>query len=510
LIAKNRTDCRVICTGFTNPLNNGTFNVKDSFYFGGANSDRYCKIFNPNCVSQVNLTGASWSFQRKYTIAVWAHNVSGNSWNVEVDPGDGSYISVGSIPVDAGGWRLYFFHFWAVSTGSRYIRITDPTGGNTLYIDGILVFHSALEFAPANVYGTDGILTNPDRFSTGGSYTAGLADVGKFLFVWDEINNKNTGYYKILADLGGGIVQVDMRSATHTFVSTTIPANPLNWRIVDVVAQAHNDASPAFQESMGFGLKSPHSSGWRYFQRASNTFYTKTSHVWSAPDDEATFNWSTGQFYQDGPSTQRSLASQYTYDTYVNNQNWTGMYLAGGNFQTRDWFMTDEDRSFVSFIHMQAVTFGQHACFFVGYAGADPDHPDIEEFVSEVQWNTVSYADIAWSAFNNAFAYNGITFDPDGIARTCSFEVLGYGVSSAYLYGLTNAGPNPWSGREWLTPMIVVRDPTGLSAYSSERDSDCGLFMCRTNMANMVTFDSGNYLHFVSALCWEWSGEAIV
>jgi len=506
---KEYTNCRIVCTGFTNPANNGTFYVKDSYYHTST-PEGYTKFVNAAGASQTNLSGAFWSYQRRYTIAIWARNVSGNAWNVEVDPGDGSYINVGTIPVDAGGWQLYTYSFWAVSTGSRYIRISDPTGGNTIYIDGILVFRSAHEYAYLNKYGTDGKLTNPDLFSTGGSYTPGVEDIGKWLFVWDDDHNKNSGYYKIIADNGGGVVQVAMRSGNATFTTHTI-AN-LNWRIVDTEAQSHNDAVPLYLGSSGYGVQSPHSSGWRYFSRMSSppasSSGSRWAITWSAPNDEATFNWSTGAFYLDGPSTQRNLSAPYVISTAVSKQTWSGPYQAAGAFQTHEWFMTDDDRSFFTFVHMGG-TFSQYSSFFAGYTGVDTYHPGIEEFVSMFVWNNTSSSDIGWDATDD-FTYSGITFDKAGIAVPCGGEVLGYSGATDYVLGQSNAGPNPWSGNEWLHPFIVARDPGGVNGCASERDADIGIFCCRTNMPIMSTFDSANYIHFVSALAWEWSGFTIV
>jgi hypothetical protein len=505
------TNCRVVSEGWANAGNNGTFLMRDPWY-SSTNIAYYAKIQNPGGVAEAGWSSPpdspTWRFERKYEIEIWAHNTSGVSWNVLVDPGDGTPVSVGSIPVNVSGWVLYHFSFYAVSTGSRYIQIVDPSGGHTIYIDGINVFRSSYEYAPMNVYGSDGILTNPDQFSTGGSYTPGARDVGMWLFVWDDSNNKNTGWYKITADLGGGVVQLDLRSGTAAL--TTNAAGNLRWRIVDVAAQAHNDALGNAQRGMGFGVQSPHSSGWRMFSRMmtySGSSDTKSAITWCAPNDEADFDWSTGQFYTDGPSSQRNMEEQYVYDTFTNRHSWSGMY-GSAYLDTKDWFMTDADRSFVFFAHIHAGA-AQHACFIMGYTGADPDHPGIEEFVNMMHWESPSTAEIGWSSVNN-FTYWGVTFDPDGIAVPCCSPVLAHGIGTDYVLGQSNAGPNPWSGKEWIHPLIIERDPTAANGCPSERDSDIGVFCCRNSLPSLATFDSNNYLKFTSLLAIEWSGEAII
>ena len=504
---KGYTNCRVVSAGWLNAGNNGTFLVRDSWY-NLAQPDYYMKIQNPLGVLEAGRSpNPTLRVERKYEIEIWAYNVSGNSWDVRVDPGDGTPVSIGSIPVDVSGWVRYHFSFWALSTGARYIQIIDPVGGNTIYIDGINVYRSNYEYAAMNTYGDDGILTNPDRFSTGGSYAPSARDVGMWLFVWDETNNKNTGWYKIIADLGGGVVQLDMRSGTATFVTNA--TGNLKWRIVDVVAQAHNSVANPSIRGMGYGVQSPHSSGWRFFTRTSHDGYVTQAVTWCAPNDEADFDISSGRFYGNGPSTQRDMEAAYVYNDYSRAHSWSGLYLAGGDFRTRDWFMTDADRSFVFFAHIN-VALTMHACFVAGYTGADPDHPDIEEFVNLMMWNaSSSYDEIGWADTGN-FTYNGVTFDPAGIAIPCGSPVLAHGAGTAYALGQTYSGPNPWSSKEWIHPMIIERDPTAQYGCPSERDSDIGIFCCRANLTNMATFDSNNYLKFTSMLAIEWSGEAII
>lgn len=514
---KDLTNCRVTAMGFGAPGNNGTFYITDP-YFNLAAADKHVKWLNPGGANEFGWVPPpppypTLEYQRRYEIFVWAYNVAGGAWDVKVDPGNGTPITVGTIPVDAGGWKRYHFSFWAVSSGSRYIYITDPVGGRTIYIGGVMVFRSSFEYAPTNVYGTDGILTNPDRFSTGGSYVASYKDIGKWLFVWDEVNHKNSGYYKITADLGGGVVQVDMRSGTATFTSTSIPANPLNWRIVDIEGPAHNDGMPAFQVAMGFGLRSPHASGWRMFMRFNGTTGASGNKwwtVWVAPNNEATFDLSTGIFDTNGPSSIRNLENAYSYRGAANLHCWQGLYLAGGTFRTRDWFMTDQNRSFITFVHINAAL-SMHSCFVIGYTGADVDHPGIEEFVNLMAFDTggTSSTEIGWGGAGY-FTYTGVGFAPDGTAVFTGSPLLGYGNAAACVLTQSNGGPNPWSGKEWVHPLIIERDPSVQNGCPSERDSDIGIYCCRNTLTNMATFDSNNFLHFLSILAWEWSGEAII
>jgi len=512
---KANTNCRAVCAGFANSANNGTFLVRDPYY-STTNAGNYMKLENPSGVPQVGLASATIRFERKYEIAIWALVGTGlvdGYWKVEVDPGDGTFIELGQLPLDAD-WHLSHFSFWAVSTGPRYIRITDTLGGRTCYIDSVSVFRSNFEYAPTNVYGPEpalsrtGVITNPDRFSVSSGYVCGAQDIGKWLFVWDDDvttgHNKNSGYYKIIADLGAGVVQLDLRSGSAALLTTT---TNVRWRIVDVDAQAHNDWPANSQISMGFGLRSPHSSGWRTFMRISYN-YEDVVTVWSAPDDEASFDQSTGQFYTDGPSTQRNMTLPYVFSTFTTRQTWSGLYLAGGSFLTRTWFMTDADCSFIAFMH-QSVTYAQHAFFFIGYTGADPAHPGIEEFVSMLCWQHPSQMEIGWDSIYY-FTYLGIGFNSEKMAVPCSCGYFGWQSNNTVPFNISNSGPNPWSGNEWLLPLCIVRDPDGTYGCYSERDADIGLFMGRTTMANFTTFDSNSLMHIYDSLYMEWSGESII
>lgn len=486
------------------PGNNGTF-VVTQFISAGS-----LKYQNPSGGPSSPPPG-SYVIDNPYEIALWYRNNTSSTWNVNVDRGDGSPITVGTLPPTGATWTLAHFSFVTKSTGSRYVYfVCTGIGVNELHIDSLLVFRSNYEYQRLNAYGIDGVLANPDTFSSA-SYVPSAKDVGRWLLIWDPTTPKNTGWYKIITDLGSGVVQVSMRSGTATFTAGT----GLTWRIVDIENQ-FNHMGPVHQYSCGWGLQMPHSSGWRLFMRGNYESYEYNywATLWAAPNGDATFDMSTGQFYKDGPSTQKSRQGIYRYrdDTTELTHETGAPGNTGGGIQTRTWLMTDDDISFVDVVHTYPAFPGQEGHFFAGYIGSDPTLPGIEEFYLLAR-TTSALGELPWGSgapSNGVSWYNGTTFDPQGEAVRGAGAVLGYNAASD-VRAQSNASDNPWSGEEVLYPLPILRDPE--TQYGCPAESEVngkGLYMGRSNLSYLTTFDSNQYLHFYDGFCWKWSGEAII
>lgn len=497
--------CPITITGTGNAANNGTFIVTEYVAAGSI------KYQNPGgAPDPMVIPLGSYVIRAPYDIAIWAYNDSGVAWDVEVDQGDGSFVNVGTIPDNGGTWLLYHYDFETLSTGVRYIRIMDSSASgqpHTIYIDSILTFRSNFEYQRLNAYGTDGVLGNPDTFYSP-SYNPDAKDIGRWLLVWDITYPPNSGWYKIIADLGGGVVQVDMRSGTAAFAAQS----GLTWRIVDVENQfGSNGATPNHQVSCGFGLQSPHYSGWRLFMRASRPAQTYFDVIWAAPDGTATFNMSTGAFYLDGPSTQRSREGVYRYSDSTTKLIYGTIApgTAGAPLTTRTWLITDDDLRFIDCVHWhQGGT--SHGHFFIGYAGSDPTLPGIESFALLARTDFSSSGNEMSFVFSELDSwYTGGMFSPDDQAVRGSVGSLGYSSASCVIEQ-SNASDNPWSAEEVIFPLILIRDPEGVDGCPAQFEADCGLNMGRANLPTLATFDSDNYLHFQNGFIWKWSGEAII
>ena len=74
---------------------------------------------------------------------------------------------------------------------------------------------------------------------------------------------------------------------------------------------------------------------------------------------------------------------------------------------------------------------------------------------------------------------------------------------------MSQAGPSPWSGDEWLRRVPIVRDPQGIEGYPSERDLTIGIYQGRENLAEITPFDNDDYIHLQRGTVWEWMGESL-
>jgi len=495
--------------GNNDPNNDGVFTI--TRFLGGTS----IKFENPLGSGTTYYVGppnppadniASFQIRPLYQIDIWA--ATDVAFDVEVDLGTGSYTTVGAIPANGSVFTRYSFSFARTGLGNTTIRFKSAAAG-TLYIGGLNVFSSVWDKPTVIKRGTDGVLTNPDRFSTGGSFTPDLTDVGKVLFIWDPTNNKNSGAYPIIADLGGGVVQLDLRSASAALTS----ASGLSWRIGWVDYLEYPNGPDDKLGWSGFGFESFHTSAWRFFLRQSqlNGQTGKGSVLWSAPED-TDFNFSTGEFYKNGPSVQRNRQGPWVKipdsaeapDEHI----WRGGYsYKTSPHDSRCFIMTDEDGAFFHFFCWDED--GNHGTHLHGYLGSSL--PGIESHYLFSRWEQRGVANECYFDSNwNRFAYSGTTYANTGLAVPCCIAQLGYSTSDDEVARQSNAGPNPWSGDEWKRPLILWRDVETNQQAMALQISDVGIYQGRANMVELSTFDSENLLHLDNGLIWEWSGETIL
>lgn len=532
-----------VISGSSQPQNNGEFPIVD----WSAGDDK-ARIYNPSAIAESYTTGVyevSIAIRAKYELVLYVAN-NGPALDVSVDPGTGSPVLLGTIPNNGGVSTRYHFAFTVDGSGDVLVYVERPSADVPFYIDSMNVFRSMFEYMHArdesasgadtshypytggiavNHYGVDGVLTNPDQFSTGvgDNYSPGSDDVGKHLVIWDPVNNKNSGIYEIIADVGGGVVQVNLRSGTATFTNAT----GLRWRIISVqqynsCGMIPNKPMPGWQQSAGYGIESPHTSKWRFFlrQNQGDGQTVKSSEMWSAPED-TDFDQSTGHFYLTGPSVMRSRVREWTRNVGGSGTNpymhtWRGYYsYSTADTITRLFIMTDEELSFFHFLNWDGRAPGtnHHGTFLVGYHQPDPDHPGIMAFVHMARWETIgTAAEFYWDSSPDRFSYYGTCFDRYGVAQRCLLAQIGYGTGAGTVIDIGVAQPNPWSGEEWLHELRIINDPVGDAGVPSMRDAgpDFGVYEGRSNLPDLSTFDNNGFLHFRYGLVWEWMGESLV
>ena len=453
----------------------------------------------------------------KYHLAIWALNNTGQPWNVDVDLGTG-YVTVGTIPSD-GAYGLYHFNFTTAGAGTRKLRVVDNLNSQgTIYLSDVLVIKSYFDYNPSDAYrsGIDGATINPNQFSSG-SYTFVAGDIGKVVCIWDPTNPKNSGAYKITA-VPGGVATLELRSGSAAFVAQS----GLSWRMINLAAAPENPSgTDNGQRGAGFGLQSPHASGWRLFIRQCQHGHwsvdprPEITGIWGAPS-ATDFDFSTGTFYRTGPSTQNTKQSAY-YLVSGAATTWPGMhgYFGGSDpvgGTKRFFLMTDDTGSFVSLVHWDSTNL-YNACPIIGYMGSSPYLPDVEAWALFASWGagpTGSYTEMNWQGTGRQFSALGTMIGPDGVTKDAIWGQYGYWNSTADVVTQSNAGDNPWSANEWLHKPIAVRDPDGVTGYPAEMTIDIGVLQGRQNLTHLSTFDSNAYLHFDNGFTWEWMGESIL
>lgn len=451
----------------------------------------------------------------QYTIMLWARNASGKTWTVEADDGGGVFSSAGTIPDNSGVWTRYEYTFTTDGgAGARYIRIVcndTPVGGEYVDIDWVITFRSSWENPGTAVVrtGTDGELDNSDEFSSGG-YTLQGSDVGKFLFVRDLVNPKNTGCYEILS-VAAGVGTLNMRGS-RTFTTNT--TGNLTWRIVDITNGGFELQAAPIQWS-GFALESPHSSKQRLVVRATNRSGTFSQHLfmWAAPND-TDLDVETGDFYQDGkgPSTQ-----QMTGLTGGDISSEAGKYtLRCGWFVSnpygRNFMLIDEDGAFFLLAHVPDTPSSSSNGFIMGYPGADQYHPGVQEWVWFAVLDNVNDTNhLFFNNSNNSWVYRGLSFDANKKAVQTMMTTVPIYSAIANPNWATNAQDNPLTSEGVYLRPRIIRDVRRRGLAPNIRVcSDLGLLMGRAQgISKTSTRDNDTKLHLNDGTYLDWDGESI-
>jgi hypothetical protein len=511
-------------SGADSPGNDGTFAIT------GVTSDDVVTYQNGSGVADPANAGLSWNTTMPMHIAMWVKKTGTDTWEVEVDPGSGSPVSVGTFGQTASSdWELLHFDATIVGPGGISIIIKpQTTSSETFYIDSIMAFQSCYEFTNDYEDYADGdsgayiAQTASDEFeSSNYSFVAG--DVGKYLMIFSasgaaDTRKTNTGAYKITGFNGAKAV-LDLRSGSKSLVSQDGSVDTINWRMVDInkwsaqvgaldVVDNRNEIFP------GYALQSPHASQWRYVSRNCFANTLGASLIWAAPEN-TDLDVMTGDFFRNGPSVQSGSynktlteknpatdSAAVTASDSLEDMNFIRGYYSSVDTQDARLVMMFDDGGgwlFVSYVHS---TQEAHCASLVGFVGADAYHPGNESFVllspgagsliGGAISNFIQFFDDGAQSFY--WGHWGVGMGPDGFPRRITTGQLGFGssVSSTYVWEQANAQRNPFSNDEFLQPLLLERDPFGVEGSPSERSVTEGVYQGRANMNLMTVFGNRN------------------
>jgi hypothetical protein len=451
-----------------------------------------------------------------YRLTLWAYNNTGQAWDVQVDPGDSSFASVGTIPSD-GVWARYDFTFSTVSTGSRYFQVLDTNNSQgTIYLDSVMVFQSWFEYRGVDAEdfsGTpDGEILNSNEFSSA-SYSFVAGDIGKYICIWDPTNVGNSGVYRI-SSLNGLDAVMDLRASGSPALTAQ---TGLRWRMIDVTQAARiYDPGVTTELYAGWGLESPHSEKWRFFMR--NNWNTSSDrswlNTWSSPTD-SDFDVETGFFWG-------GMSTEIRRGTYVKGGVSSGQgyfFVSQCSFQVstfkRLYLQTDDDGSFVFMTAREGD--GTHVNYeasqAIGFTGSDSYHTLQESFVhfGRIEATIETSRTLYWGSSGSGahITHYGQQVSGGGALQfdECTWMCLGYGTATADIKnGYSNERTNPFSGGgHFLLRPKIARGYYGYETSApSEKDiATWGIWDGMETVSAWTGIDSNQYFHIAQGVFME-------
>lgn len=455
-------------------------------------------------VESATFAGITGGYE--YKLMIWAANDSGAAWNVDVDNG-GGYANVGTIPDNSGVWTKYIFSYTPSGTTNKF-KVYD--NNNTQSIINIDDAHSFLNIFEYNYdqIGTDGDVQNGDEFHSA-SYSFVAGDINKTVVFYDPINSNNTGAYTIGAVSAGNAV-LNLRVGGAETLTNTAVGN-LSWRLVAPITKGPQIGVSNYAnatEGSGFGLQSPHSSGWRMFWRAKlvTGAGTKNWHIWTAPIDSE-FSVVSGMF-TNGPSVFGGRFKKYLWaETQVSMMTGGLTISVGGH---RFYAMIAADGSFLAWAgrpETGVLTVSMYG--MLGILSDDPEYTERERFFEFCKGTTGGTYEQSLANQAQAFGNNGMC----GTETDLMYNARIAGMSTVTYLPVTDTDSrnNPYSSRAWIYPLIALRGWDNTGPYGEMvLDREDALFGSRSNLTQWGTFDSHGYLHLTNGIIWKWSGISVL
>ncbi|MHA2333077.1 MAG: carbohydrate binding domain-containing protein [Candidatus Hodarchaeales archaeon] len=454
-----------------------------------------------------------------YRVSLWykAETVS-DDFDVEVDNGDASWVSIGTVTgVAASGWRRFEGTFTSHTSGDAYIRFRQlSTSGTDFYIDSAIIYESWFEYngvTAEDLSGSpDGEILNGNEFSSASHSFA--SDTGKYVCIWDpqtpEASHKgNSGVYKITG-VNGDDAQFDLRAGGSPAL---FAATGLRWRLLDmsVAPQCAGSGASISERLSGCMLESPFSEPWRIafklnYRSSGNPTWINT---WSSPVDAA-YDVDTGYFLSNVFGTHNK------FPIYLPGEITATCFVIGGassgrtSTYLRVYLMTDTDNSFLfillrpgdgTFPNLEGAT-------LAGFTEADTYHTLQQSYIHFGTTSyyaltpAISFLDLLASTF-----YNGLQCTDFGwMEEESSIMSLGIGISTLGEKNMSNCRANPFDGKHWLRTPKLGRDFYGTKTGDpTEKSLNMGMWETTPTIIIYSTIDDDKYLHIREGFCIEWN-----
>jgi len=459
-----------------------------------------------------------------YSFSMWCWNNSGHSLNAYIDTGNGSWVLLGAVADNSGVWTR---HRWTWTshttvTACRF-KLVDEAGtvsAGQVYVDSIYTTRSWFE-QKVRGQGTDGVVeTGNNKFSSG-SYAFSVADLTakRVVCFVDLVNEGNSGVYEI-DSLDGTKAVLRLQDDLTSFL---VAATGLSFRVLDKADIPNTWVGSA--GAAGFCLESPHATKWRWKCRfcwyrtgSGGDYYVGGSYT-SAPES-CELNVDNFRFHFKQRSTTKILfpesETNWTADQLHVSQNHRGLGSLGA--YTRFYAVTDGETYFLGLHNM--LDGGAGSAFFMGFLG--DNYLPFEDTYTHIQQGpnyipasglnpTNRHNSLIFTLSQDSWCAFCATFAPNGLASLSCLASAGYGTAALVTETMTNAKPNPWSGKESIRPFMLFTDWDGvLGRFGVIESTNQDFGHCRANLAKWTPFGaSREWLHAANGVCIAWHGRPV-
>jgi len=475
----------------------------ESQVYAGYRSLTFTTVATGDGVQSASFT--SMEVSQVYVFSICAWNNCGHQLRVYVDNGNGSFVSVGYIPDNAGVWTKYQFSYTSHSTVTackfKVVDEAGTVGAGQVYLDSAYTARSWFD-ARIRGSGTDGVVEAGNNKFSSASYNFTDSDIfaGREVCFVDLVTEGNSGVYKVIGR-DGAKAALDIRDDGTNFLAA---ATSLAFRVLD------RTDIPSMGLGSGFCLESPHSTRWRWKYR--HCYLISSGPIvgtgrWVASPEACELNVDTFQFYKKHRSTARNMAPD-TLALNGTSQDAHGLCAGKGAPSPSRFYAVTDGETYVMSIHRS----GNHTACLMGFLG-DNYRSLSDTFVLMQDYGTDALGADTLHFRNEykAWTYNGCGFGLRGLAVRACLASAGFGTSTAVTEYMTNAKANPWSSKESVRPLMALLDIDGIvGEFAALESTNHDFGHCRSNLTLWNPFGADKeWFHAKSGLCIAWHGRGV-